>query len=133
MAWEVAAELSPAAVRALVAAATGPEGRVVRQLPAASERLVCRTLNANRNALRYRPRLNATAREIRAAVVKLSNCYPTQGHRKILSHVRTLGLHVGLRQVRRIRRGACKGVRPLVDRGVSLAACFGRFDLHGEH
>ena len=104
MAWEVAAELSPAAVKALVGAATGPEGRVVRQLPAASERLVCRTLNANRNALRYRPRLNATAREVRAAVVKLSNCYPTQGHRKILSHVRALGLHVGLRQVRRIRR-----------------------------
>ena len=71
MAWEVAAELSPAAVKALVGAATGPEGRVVRQLPAASERLVCRTLKANR---------------------------------KILSHVRALGLHVGLRQVRRIRR-----------------------------
>ena len=104
VAWEVAAELSPAAVKALVKAATGPEGRVVRQLPAASERLVCRTLKANRNALRYRPRLNATEREIRAAVVKLSNCYPTQGHRKILSHVRALGLHVGLRQVRRIRR-----------------------------
>jgi transposase InsO family protein len=41
---------------------------------------------------------------VRAAVVKLSNCYPTQGHRKILSHVRALGLHVGLRQVHRIRR-----------------------------
>ena len=53
MAWEVAAELSPAAVKALVGAATGPEGRVVRQLPAASERLVCRTLKANRKILSH--------------------------------------------------------------------------------
>ena len=101
---EVAAELSPAAVKALARAAAGPEGRVVRRLPAASERLVCRTLAANRNALRYRPRLSATAREIRTAVIKLSDCYPTQGHRKILSHMKALGLHVGLRQVRRMRR-----------------------------
>ncbi len=104
MAEEVAAELSPAAVKALVRAVTGPEGRVVRRLPAASERLVCRTLDANRNALRYRPRLNASAAEVRKVVIELSNCYPTQGHRKILSHVQAIGLDVGLRQVRRIRR-----------------------------
>ena len=101
---EVAAELTPAAVRALVAAATGPEGRVVRRLPAASERLVCRTLDANRNALRYRPRLSASASQIRKVVIELSNRMPTQGHRKILSQVRAFGLNVGLRQVRRIRR-----------------------------
>jgi len=101
---EVAAELTPAAVRALVAAATGPEGRVVRRLPAASERLVCRTLAANRNALRYRPRLSASASQIRKVVIELSNRMPTQGHRKILSQVRAFGLNVGLRQVRRIRR-----------------------------
>ena len=40
---QVAAELSPAAVKALARAASGPEGRVVRRLPAAYERLVCRT------------------------------------------------------------------------------------------
>jgi len=68
VAWEVAAELSPAVVKALVGAATGPGGRVVR-----------RTLKANRNALRYRPRLSASAAEIRKVVIELSNCYPTKG------------------------------------------------------
>jgi hypothetical protein len=42
-------------------------------------RVVCRTLKANRNALRYRPCLSASAAEIRKVVIELSNCYPTQG------------------------------------------------------
>ena len=99
-----AEEFTPAAVRGLVQAVTGPKGRVARLLPVTSERLVCRTLDANRTALRYRPRPNVPANEIRQRVVSLSLALPTQGHRKILSHMRKLGYPVGLRKVHRIRR-----------------------------
>ena len=65
---DMADQVADPAVKALVGAATGPGGRVV-----------CRTLKANRNALRYRPRLSASAAEIRKVVIELSNCYPTKG------------------------------------------------------
>ena len=106
LAGEVAEQLTPASVRTLVAAVSGPEGRVARRLPRASERLVCRTLDVNRNALRYRPRPGAPVSEIRRRVIALSLSLPTQGHRKIVSHMRKLGYRVGLRKVRGIRRSA---------------------------
>jgi len=112
VAAEVADELTVTAVRAIVRAAVGPEGRVPRRLPMASERLVCRTLNANRNAIRHRPRPNAPAAEIRSRVIALSLSLPTQGHRKIVSHMRKLGYSVGLRKVRRIRRLAALQLSP---------------------
>lgn len=68
----MAEQLTPASVRTLAAAASGPEGRVARRLPRASERLVCRTLYVNRNDLRYRPRAGAPASEIRRRVIALS-------------------------------------------------------------
>jgi putative transposase len=112
LACEVAEALTPASVRTLAAAASGPEGRVARHLPRASERMVCRTLDVNRNALRYRPRPGAPASEVRQRVIALSLSLPTQGHRKIVSHMRKLGYRVGLRKVRRIRRSAGLQLEP---------------------
>ena len=112
LAGEVAEALTPASVRTLATAASGPEGRVARHLPRASERMVCRTLEVNRNALRYRPRPGAPASEVRQRVIALSLSLPTQGHRKIVSHMRKLGYRVGLRKVRRIRRSAGLQLEP---------------------
>lgn len=112
LAGEVAEQLTPASVRTLAAAASGPSGRVARRLPRASERMVCRTLDVNRNAMRYRPRPGAPASEVRRHVIALSLSLPTQGHRKIVSHMRKLGYSVGLRKVRRIRRSAGLQLEP---------------------
>jgi hypothetical protein len=104
VASEVADVLSDTAVRALARAAASPEGRVPRHLPAASERLVCRTLNANRNAIRHRPRPNAPAAEVRRRAIALKLSLPTQGHRKILIKMRKLSYSVHLIKVRKIPR-----------------------------
>ena len=112
LAGEVAEALTPASVRTLTAAASGSEGRVARHLPRASEQMVCRTLDVNRNAMRYSPRPGAPASKVRQRVIALSLFLPTQGHRKIVSHMRKLGYRVGLRKVLRIRRSAVLQLMP---------------------
>ena len=89
-----------------------------------SVRLICQTLDFNRNLFYYHPKSDPSEAQLRAEIEQLALRYPKYGYRRITKLLLRMGYHVGYRRVSRLMKEAhlCVSVKRVCQTTRSLEA-----------